>query len=349
MIPTPEFQLSFIDYLQRLLDEGSFVASYKYALLMALADLSVEKGDNSGDALPLHARDIALKFIRYYSRQAQPFPTANDIDQNILHQNSGQQAALVGLVQEDPATYNAGGLQSIISRHQHNTALVNKATQTVTKMPLWKLQTIGREVDDFLYENRGKGCEFELKPGVAFCFRRFHGFIYRMAQDGWIRFIRERKQNQQLLGESTDLGQFMFGVDRSILKPYFNLLVDLQDDKCFYCGNSTKTKQVDHFIPWSWYSVDLGHNFVLSCNTCNSQKRDMLAAPHHLDKWLNRNTEFDIELKSYFEIKHLPHDLDISNYITRWAYDRVARSSGYTWSGGSDVEKIAADYLIGHK
>jgi hypothetical protein len=34
-------QLAFLRQLQRLLDEGSFVASYKYALLHAIADLCV--------------------------------------------------------------------------------------------------------------------------------------------------------------------------------------------------------------------------------------------------------------------------------------------------------------------
>jgi hypothetical protein len=33
--PAPEEQIQFLVNLQRLLDEGSFVASYKYALLLA--------------------------------------------------------------------------------------------------------------------------------------------------------------------------------------------------------------------------------------------------------------------------------------------------------------------------
>ena len=36
-------QLDFLTKLQRILNEGLFVASYKYALLLALAELSVEK------------------------------------------------------------------------------------------------------------------------------------------------------------------------------------------------------------------------------------------------------------------------------------------------------------------
>ena len=35
--------MEFLTKLQRILNEGLFVASYKYALLLALAELSVEK------------------------------------------------------------------------------------------------------------------------------------------------------------------------------------------------------------------------------------------------------------------------------------------------------------------
>ena len=44
---------------QRLLEEGSFTASYKYALLVALADLAVEKGDGTSAELPISLDEIA--------------------------------------------------------------------------------------------------------------------------------------------------------------------------------------------------------------------------------------------------------------------------------------------------
>jgi hypothetical protein len=43
MPPTSDEQIRFLVNLQRLLDEGLFVASYKFALLLSLADLSVER------------------------------------------------------------------------------------------------------------------------------------------------------------------------------------------------------------------------------------------------------------------------------------------------------------------
>jgi hypothetical protein len=43
---------------------------------MALADLSVEQGDDSGAPLRIATRAIAGKFIEYYWRQAVPYATS---------------------------------------------------------------------------------------------------------------------------------------------------------------------------------------------------------------------------------------------------------------------------------
>jgi hypothetical protein len=59
--PSPEEQIEFLVKIQRLFSEGSFVATYKFALLQALADLSVEKGDYSGDTLQISTSEIAAE------------------------------------------------------------------------------------------------------------------------------------------------------------------------------------------------------------------------------------------------------------------------------------------------
>ena len=74
MAPTADEQIHFLVKLQRLLEEGQFVASYKFALLLALADLSVERGDDTGGPLPVSVESIAEKFIRYYWRQGRAVP-----------------------------------------------------------------------------------------------------------------------------------------------------------------------------------------------------------------------------------------------------------------------------------
>ena len=71
-IPSPEEQVQFLRNIQRLLAEGLFVASYKFALVHALADLAVVKGDGSGAPLNLDTKDIAAKFVELYWRQCRP-------------------------------------------------------------------------------------------------------------------------------------------------------------------------------------------------------------------------------------------------------------------------------------
>ena len=74
--PTAEEQLRFLTNLQRLLAEGQFVATYKYALLLALADIAVESGDNSGDSLKLdfiHLCSIANRINEAFEQLARNF------------------------------------------------------------------------------------------------------------------------------------------------------------------------------------------------------------------------------------------------------------------------------------
>jgi hypothetical protein len=81
--PSPEQQIEFLVKIHpstirqahgrqaqgRAAEVGGFVATYKFALLKALAALSVEKSEFSEDSLKITTREIAEKFIQYYWRQ----------------------------------------------------------------------------------------------------------------------------------------------------------------------------------------------------------------------------------------------------------------------------------------
>src|SRR2546429_642776 len=76
-----------------------------------------------------------------------------------------------------------------------------------------------------------------------------------------------QKINANKLGNVTDLGTFRFGQERASLDAYRSILMDVQRGICLYCQKPlSKQTQVDHFIPWSRYPDDLGHNFVLAHN-----------------------------------------------------------------------------------
>jgi hypothetical protein len=71
--PDPETQVQFLFKIQRLLSEGGFVATYKFALLVALGELAVERGDDITEHLDLDTVDLAEKFVQLYWRQVLPW------------------------------------------------------------------------------------------------------------------------------------------------------------------------------------------------------------------------------------------------------------------------------------
>ena len=103
--PAPDEQVRFLLNVQRLLNEGVFTATYKYAMLLALADIAVEAGDDSGAPLAVPIDRIAEKYVSFYWRQTLPFIGPNTDSGTVLHQNTDRQAAIVRYVVEARRRY----------------------------------------------------------------------------------------------------------------------------------------------------------------------------------------------------------------------------------------------------
>ncbi len=208
--PSPSEQVAFLRRLQRILDEGSFTATYKYALLHAIADLCVTVGDDTGAPLVLSSRAIAERFVELYWRQVALFPSGEDT--GVLAQDTRGEAAIVREVREARASYGES-VERLKTRGAQWEALVRRVDATIRRYPLQLLQTVGQEQVEFLYENRGTGRSVTLLPGVAYCFRAFYPMITDMVEGAWSHFVR--RYNGDLLGHATDLRAFLFGSDRS--------------------------------------------------------------------------------------------------------------------------------------
>ena len=330
--PTAEEQVQFLIRLQRLLDEASFVATYKFALLLALAQVSIERGDDSGASLRITTFELAEQFVRLYWRQAMPYvPVGRRTDGRVLKQNTGRQAAVVHRL--EAARRRPGGSLAALMRDGRSwKRLISSVARTIEVMPLWRLQLVGREQLRFLYDRGESAHEVVLKRGVAFCFRRFHPLLQDLVQGAWIRFVRSVPENRDLVGEAHELGEFLFGSERSSLAAFQPILRDVQAGRCFYCRRAIgREGAVDHFIPWSRYPLDLGHNLVLADVTCNSRKRDLLPAFEHLERWCERNVEHGAELSQRFDEKGLLQDLDASRQVARWAYAQAEDVGAQVW------------------
>jgi 5-methylcytosine-specific restriction endonuclease McrA len=344
--PTPEEQVQFLRNIQRLLAEGSFVASYKYALIHALADLAVLKGDDTGAPLDLDTEDIAAKFIELYWRQCRPFQIGGQTTGLILQQNTGRQAAIISKIVDSQQECGASLFRLKQLAPERWSELVTEVNRVVRIMPLWKLQTVGEERLDFLYENLDRGTTITLKPGVAYCLRAFYELIRDLIQGAWVRFVQ--KVNASRLGSVTDLGTFLFGEERSSLEAYRPILMDVQHGACLYCGGKlSRQSEVDHFIPWSRYPADLGHNFVLAHKTCNQAKSDYVAAEKHLATWVERNRLNQQELQTRLQQSALPCDLPASTQIARWIYQQTEKANGQVWVIQKVLEHLGPSWQRG--
>lgn len=332
-------QVEFLTKLQRLLAEGDFTATYKFALLLALADIAIEKGDDSGAPMHVALTDIAKKFIRLYWRQAAPHPRGR-----VLQQNTDKQAAIVNLLVEARATHPS------LPRLERDTkawrSLVGKVAKVVRAMPLFKLQTLGGTPVEFLYPNCEINSGVELRAAIAFCLRRFHGLIDDLVRGAWLRFVRRLPGNAPLIGEATDLSAFMFGSERDDLGAFVPILRDLQMGTCFYCAAPLRDRKVavDHFVPWSQYPNDLGHNFVLADERCNSAKSDALGAIRHLESWWRRLDDHGPTLGEEFDSAGIVHDAASSRRVTSWAYANAEQASARLWLKAHDFEPIGANW-----
>lgn len=352
--PDAEAQIEFLRNVQRLLAEGSFVATYKFALLHALADLALVRGDETGAPLTLRTEEISARVTELYWRQAvrhdggshehvlQVGGGVEHVPQ--LRQNAGsRQAAIVAHITRSSAGGGTGELARLRRDARGWGRLVRDVDRVLREMPLWKLQTLGAERVEFLYEHDAteSAREITLKPGVPWCLRAYHGLVTELVRGAWLRFVR--RHNKQLEAGSIDLAAFLFGSGRAAVGVCRQPLFELQAGRCFYCTRPMKLEAtaVDHFIPWSRYAVDLGHNFVLAHAGCNGAKSDMLAAERHLERWVRRNEECGDLLAAEVAAVGFPSDLASSRGVTRWAYAQAERARGQVWAAGDELEHLS--------
>ncbi|WP_245603123.1 HNH endonuclease [Shewanella fidelis] len=343
-------QVNFITYLQRLLVEGEFTATYKFALLHALADICIERPLHSDVNANLHDAldsvitidELVVKFIELYWQHSLPYNGVAD-EAFVLLQNSGSQSALV----QDLAAMRRQGIRTIgqLKQSQHWKSLLTKTRNTFKQGPLWRLQLLAGKEECFYYPHDKSQKHIVLNPGIAFCFRRFYDLVVSLARNHWTQKVSAFPANFAVLGGKGDLSQFLFGSDRNSIISARPLLTEIQQGKCFYCNKPLKNDgnnaaEVDHFIPWARYPNDLGHNFVLAHRSCNNAKRDHLAAQRHKERWYEQNiinnaAQITSELSQYFIC-----DSSRSEAITAWAYQLALQGDSPLWVAGREFETI---------
>jgi len=333
-MPTAQFQLNFLRRIQWLLESSSYTSTYKFALLMATANLAIESGVNDDRECSISYQQLAEQFIQLYWIQVLPF--SDQSSDSVLRQSSttGQASVINSILNLQHKTQTT----SLTIARTQNTKLwqstIKDIASTIKKYPARYLQSAEDNVSrEFLYIYDSKLNVITLKPGIAYCFTRFNRIINKLCQQYWTEFVRKNRHNQSYFSDDVDLQQFLFHQSRQSLKVLESILIDTQQGQCFYCHKNLKNNiEVDHFIPWSKYPIDTTHNFVLTDHKCNNSKRDYLAEELFYEKWLKRNQQYGNTIEQEAKTIGFITNQQRSETISQWAYQIAVEHEDLVWS-----------------
>ena len=293
-----------------LLDQGSFTATYKYAVLLGLLDLSLEQTARDGQApAVLTTRQLAAKVTELYWPHSVPYR-----GEHVLKQNAGRrdsQAEILTAIRRFRERHMPDPFAPL-SRARYGAPmgfekLIREVEWILIHMPLPRLQVVGDAIDPCLYQiawgldirrervsayQRGDQSAFDnrirFQSDVSEHLVRLNGLLRPLIQQQWTKMVAQLNQL-----EENRLEAFLFGVERIPLEPVRAALQELQGNTCFYCGRGIghapeSRPQVDHFIPWARYPNNGVENLVVAHERCNTDKRDFLAAASHVCRWQER-------------------------------------------------------------
>lgn len=309
-LPQPDPALAFAQKLLSLLETGSFTTSYKYALLLAILDETLEQTGVRGEVpASLQGRRLGRRVLELYWPQARPYaelePGADPApeDRRSLRQASvkGDIVSEIGQMHEELEVKPRERLEAVRRRAPGAIGrLEHRVIWRVMRNPIPRLQVFGGQkagrLDPFIYEvpwddsislSRANDDSFDdrlrLAPGAARHLVTLAGVVRPVVEREWLRYVARRNQLPE-----AGLEEYLFGSERRALRRLLPRLRGLQDDRCFYCGDAGTSWEIDHFIPWSRWPDDRLDNLVVAHRSCNNSKRAAFAATGHLRRWLER-------------------------------------------------------------
>jgi hypothetical protein len=232
-----------------------------------------------------------------------------------------------------------GKLPALRANEAAWTKLLKSVRTVVQSTPLWKLQTVADTQMDFLYPSTGRGSTITLRPGIAFCLRRFHGLVGNLVRGAWVDWARG--QSRELVGDAADLEEFLFSHPARRCATS-RLRSTTAGGRCFYTGKELShpdQAEVDHFIPFARYPHDVAHNLVLASRRATADKSGHLAGEDHLAAWAERNATAGKALGDACVAAGISSDLARTLAVARWAYAQAESSETPVWITGSDLAR----------
>ena len=336
---------AFGERLLSILSGGRFVATYKYAVLLALLDLALEASAKSGAPPDLVTTEqLAEKVIELCWPHTRAFTQLG----RAPLQSSGADALILRRLAAFRAESGATAVTTIfrargaVSRASW-AKLVADVEWTLISQPLPRLQRIGNSDVEFLYtigwnlsdieggkltkrqvraRNFDNRVHFQL--GAAQHLVRLGGMVRPLVQRDWTACVA--RLNKLPIAA---LDEFLFGgLERRALDAVRPALIDLQDGRCFFCDDVLEHRaEVDHFVPWSRHPNNAIENLVVAHSVCNSSKSDYLPDCDHVKTWMERNVA-------------RASDLSTAASLANWESDHIA-----TWGKDASVAVARTIYL----
>jgi 5-methylcytosine-specific restriction endonuclease McrA len=353
--------VAFAERVLNLLEQGSKVATYKYAVLLGLLDLCLEKTQRDGTApTSVTTRELALKVVELYW----PHSVFYEEARGVLRQNSGGQTTILSDVIAFREKLPDPGIplpRARVQAPERFERLVRRVEWTLIKMPLPRLQVVSGRNEPLLYQI-GWGLEIDRRKssvvqyqdtgggdfdnairfldGVGEWLVRLNGLLRPLIQRGWTS-----KVAQMNTLEAARLESFLFGAQRVALEAVRPALLELQGGRCFYCDKPLgRQAHVDHFIPWSRFPDNSIDNLVLADPLCNGSKSDFIAARPHLARWAGRNRTQGAELARIAGGVGWESHPDKTLGVARGVYLRLAPSA-LLWTHGKEFDPVVPEEI----
>ena len=341
--------------LLRVIDEGRRTASYKLALLIALMDrVAATPGVET-----IRTRAIASEVLARYFTQARTYVTGDGVGHE-LRQITMKGSPPLRAAHQLREAGKAAGCRTIEEVQRRLPEVYDDALHVVedtfVRYPIPLLQVVGANLVPFLYEPdwaeqtsartlRREGRDVvRLLPGVADRLIVLGPLMRPLIEMHWARDVARWNG---VATEDDRLRAHLFGSDRTTFpKLLRDGLADLQQGKCFYCGEALqKRREVDHFLAWSRWPNDAIENLVLA-DRCNTAKSDHLAATVHLQRWVERLRRQNTDLRRLAEDQRWTTDPDRTKGLVTSTYAHVAAGTPL-WTHGSQFEFATGPIALG--
>ena len=324
-----------------LLQEAKTTTSYKYALLRALIELSVENvGRYGAGASSITTRQVAERVLEYYWPQAR---IHKHTDRPLLAiQGSGSAIPdKIRAFRDKHGTIRTGSpSKARINCKVAFEKLLKSAEQTMVKYPIPRLQPPG--ADTLLYDwhvqsvgigNPAFDNRIPLHKGVEAKLATYAQLLIPLIKAEWTRFMA--RCNQQ---DFADMGTFLFESMRANLTAATPGLVEIAKGRCFYCQDHLPaTVHIDHFIPWSLFADDGIFNLLPTHTACNTSKGDRFASHTHLQKWTHRIESHHDEIAEVGHATKLSTDRDRTLALATSSYRQLQTTSLVWHSRGENL------------